>query len=223
MKIPSRPLRLVIAVLAGALATAGAAAAQKTPIKAPPSKNCAQAIVNDWYPDGDVDFLYPLDCYQKAIKSLRGDLEVYSSATEDINRAYRFAKRNQPDPGRGGKTPTKPTTTETTPATTTTTTTTTTKPPTTTSTTPNPPKTTGTDTTETFGGTVGGGAGGPGGGEGGTTDGTPSGSRDSSSVPVPLIVLGGLAVLLFAAGGAGYLSRRMRGGAAPEDDPASDP
>lgn len=206
MQIPSRPLRLVIAVLVGVLVTAGAAAAQQKPIEAPPSKDCARAIVDDWYPDGDVDFIYPLDCYQKAIKSLRGDLEVYSSATDDINRAYRFAKRNQPDPGRGGQTPT---TTGKTPTTTT-------------GTTPKPPVTTGTDTTETFGGTVGGGAGGPGGGEGGTTDGTPSGSRDSSSVPVPLIVLGGLAVLLFAAGGAGYLSRRMRGAAVPDDDPASD-
>jgi hypothetical protein len=31
-----------------------------------------------------------------------------------------------------------------------------------------------------------------------------------SSVPVPLLVLGGLALLLLAAGGAGYLSRRAQ-------------
>ena len=46
-----------------------------------------------------------------------------------------------------------------------------------------------------------------------TTDGdrarpTPPGP---SSVPVPLLVLGGLAVLLLAAGSAGYLRRRMNG------------
>ena len=31
-------------------------------------------------------------------------------------------------------------------------------------------------------------------------------------MPVPLLVLGGLAVLLLAAGSAGYLRRRMNGG-----------
>ena len=31
-----------------------------------------------------------------------------------------------------------------------------------------------------------------------------------SSVPIPLLVLGGLALLLLAAGGAGYLSRRAQ-------------
>lgn len=56
-----------------------------------------------------------------------------------------------------------------------------------------------------------------------TTDGTPTVSTPTdsltstdtsgpSSVPVPLIVLGGLAVLLLAAGGAGYLTRRFRSG-----------
>lgn len=42
-----------------------------------------------------------------------------------------------------------------------------------------------------------------------------------STVPVPLLVLGGLALLLLAAGGAGYLSRRAqsRSGDGP-DDPA---
>lgn len=39
-----------------------------------------------------------------------------------------------------------------------------------------------------------------------------------SSVPVPLIVLGGLAVLLLAAGGAGYISRRMRAEAEGDGD-----
>ena len=42
-----------------------------------------------------------------------------------------------------------------------------------------------------------------------------------SSLPIPLLVLGGLALLLLAAGGAGYLSRRAqarRNGGPP--DPA---
>ena len=44
------------------------------------------------------------------------------------------------------------------------------------------------------------------GGTTGTTD-----TSGPSSVPVPLLVLGGLAILLLAAGSAGYLRRRMGG------------
>ena len=46
-----------------------------------------------------------------------------------------------------------------------------------------------------------------------------------SSVPIPLLVLGGLAVVLLAAGGAGYLRRRMNGdgdgGSGDSQPPAS--
>ena len=38
-----------------------------------------------------------------------------------------------------------------------------------------------------------------------------------SSVPIPLIVLGGLAVLLLAAGSAGYLARRAKAGKGDDD------
>ena len=68
---------------------------------------------------------------------------------------------------------------------------------------------------------------GPSGGSGptGTTPGDPTGTTGTgdetsaaedvdtsgpSSVPIPLLVLGGLALLLLAAGGAGYLSRRAQ-------------
>lgn len=87
----------------------------------------------------------------------------------------------------------------------------------------------------TGGGTGGGGTTtGPGGGrttegpyDGTTGEETVAGGSDvdtsgPSSVPVPLLVLGGLALLLLAAGGAGYVSRRSqsrRGGGRP-DDPA---
>ena len=53
-------------------------------------------------------------------------------------------------------------------------------------------------------------------GEGGSTPGdetTAAGDVDTSgpsSVPIPLLILGGLALLLLAAGGAGYLSRRAQ-------------
>lgn len=61
--------------------------------------------------------------------------------------------------------------------------------------------------------------------DGTTTDGetVAGGQVDTSgpsSVPVPLLVLGGLALLLLAAGGAGYMSRRAQSRRSGPDDPA---
>jgi hypothetical protein len=64
--------------------------------------------------------------------------------------------------------------------------------------------------------TSSGGPGGTGSGPGGGTPGdetSAAGDVDTSgpsSVPIPLLILGGLALLLLAAGGAGYLSRRAQ-------------
>jgi hypothetical protein len=72
--------------------------------------------------------------------------------------------------------------------------------------TPNDP-TTPTDTTSTTGPTD-------------TTDEESVDTSGPSSIPIPLLILGGLALLLLAAGGAGYLSRRAqarRGGGGPPD------
>lgn len=58
-----------------------------------------------------------------------------------------------------------------------------------------------------------------------TTDETIAGPNDGvdtsgpSSVPIPLLILGGLALLLLAAGAAGYLSRRAEAKRAGGDDP----
>lgn len=165
-------------------------------------KNCAKAVVADWYGDGRVDQIFPLHCYRDAIKSLPVDVLDYSNAKEDILRALSFAQKGKADPGDAGT-----------------------------------------------GGSGGNGGGGGNGGDGDTTpggDGTgtlpdvtdtsgePDGTGDEtlagggdvdtsgpSSVPVPLLVLGGLALLLLAAGGAGYANRRLqarRAGDEPGDD-----
>jgi hypothetical protein len=140
------------------------------------AKPCARAVVDDWYGDGRVDKIFPLHCYQEAIRSLPVDVLDYSNAKEDILRALQFARQNKPDPGPTGvgETPT---------------------------------------------GTNGGGpTGGPGdpsdpgdpsGGEGGNVA-SPVDTSGPSSVPIPLLILGALALLLLAAGGAGYLSRRAQ-------------
>jgi hypothetical protein len=50
----------------------------------------------------------------------------------------------------------------------------------------------------------------PGGGESGTIEATPPLADSASSVPVPLLILAGLALLLVVGGSAGYLLRRLQ-------------
>jgi hypothetical protein len=157
-------------------------------------KPCADQVVSDWYDDGRVDKIYPFECYRQAIKSLPPDVIDYSNAKEEIGRALAFAKQGKPDPG--GEDPTPATTPTGTQATGTGT---------------NATETTGTETTGTETGTDPTATG---------TSETPTDTSGPSSVPVPLIVLGGLAILLLAAGSAGYLRRRMNGG---DDGDASPP
>jgi hypothetical protein len=47
---------------------------------------CAKVLLRDWA-DGRIDGTYPLACYRIALKSLPTDLQVYSSAPEDISQA----------------------------------------------------------------------------------------------------------------------------------------
>ncbi len=155
-------------------------------------KSCAQKVIDDWFDDGRVNKIYPLPCYTQAIKKLPPDLLIYGNAEEEIGRALAFAKQGKPDPGGKDPSPTQTGTTETSTDTTGTTKTGTTK--------------TSTDTTGT------------------TKTGTDTTATDTSgpsSVPIPLLVLGGLAVLLLAAGSAGYLRRRMNGDG--DDDGSATP
>ena len=159
-------------------------------IAGPLSNPCAKKVIADWYDDGRISKIYPLECYRLAIAGLPPDVRDYSNAKEEIGRALAFAKQGKPDPG--GEDPTPPTVSGgTTPSngTTKTATTSTGTPETDTS----AVDTTGIDTATTQTDTV-------------TTD-----TSGPSSVPIPLIVLGGIAVLLLAAGSAGYLRRRMSG------------
>ena len=52
------------------------------------AKACAKALLADWA-DGRIDRSYPVSCYGEALKTLPTDLEVYSSAPEDIANALR--------------------------------------------------------------------------------------------------------------------------------------
>ena len=155
-------------------------------------------MIDDWYDDGRVDGTYALHCYNDAIEILPADVKVYSSATEDIRRALQAARRGEEAP---------PARTDPTP---------------------------GDDGDgETGSGGTGGGGSGTGGpgtpeetptvsgptngdGEGdGTEVAPPVDTESASSVPIPLLILAGLALLLVAGGSAGYIIRRVQARRAP--------
>jgi hypothetical protein len=51
-----------------------------------PSPTCAGRLLQDWG-DGRIDGIYPVSCYRAALRSLPADLEIYSSAHDDIAHA----------------------------------------------------------------------------------------------------------------------------------------
>jgi hypothetical protein len=154
------------------------------------AKSCGRAVIDDWYDNGRVDGTYALHCYDDAIEILPRDVRDYSSAKEDIQRAMTNALRGEsaPPPTSG---PTRggggtPTTTGED------------EPPTTTAKTETNPNSEPKDEVDHP--------------EAGPTVDT---EESASSVPIPLLVLAGLALLLVAGGSAGYLVRRFRGPQAP--------
>jgi hypothetical protein len=93
-------------LLAGiACAMLGATAAP-----APAAAPCWKVLLNDWL-DGRIDQLYPVSCYRAAINHLPTDIETYSSARDDINRALqariagKAAPPNKSDHNGGGGSP----------------------------------------------------------------------------------------------------------------------
>ena len=82
----------VLAVVAVAAAVFAVAFARHDPTatgppdkRAPPS-SCAARLIQDWR-DGRIDGTYPIACYREAAKALPTDLQVYSSAPDDIRQA----------------------------------------------------------------------------------------------------------------------------------------
>jgi hypothetical protein len=170
---------------AGTAVAAGAAARSKPP--------CWKVLINDWY-DGRIDGIYAIPCYREALQHLPADVDTYSSARDDIRQALqkRITQSHNGGNGSGGGA-------------------------------------TGGGAAgggTSSGGSAGGGTSGGGTSGGGSSGGGSSGGNDTSgpipnaisnlgpkkadSLPVPLLVLGGVAIVLMAAGGAGFLARRTR-------------
>jgi hypothetical protein len=144
---------------------------------------CWKALLNDWY-DGRIDHTYAVHCYQDALHHLPADVQTYSSAHDDILRALQSAIAKEKKAGQTvqANSPVTP------PASTTTTAT----------------ATNGTTTTVTT--TAPGRQ--PDKGLGGVAE--QLNPSSASSLPLPLLVLGGLAILLVAAGAAGLLAKRLQ-------------
>ena len=150
-----------------------AVAALSTTAPASAATPCGKKVLGDWFDNGRIDRLYPLNCYEEAIDAIPDDIRDYADAEEVITRALQAALRGELAPG--GRDPTPG------------------------------------DDDPTAGGGSGDGSGGT-----GNSD-NPEAAPDvdtsgPSSIPIPLLVLGGMSLALLAAGGLGYLSRRRVAG-----------
>jgi hypothetical protein len=56
------------------------------PATASAKEQCWQELVDDWS-DGAISNLYPIRCYRQALQNMPEDVRLYSSASDDINRA----------------------------------------------------------------------------------------------------------------------------------------
>ena len=61
------------------------------PATADASVPCRNRIYNDWYADGKIATSYPIACYRDALKHVKGDALVYSSLSDDIRAAMQGA------------------------------------------------------------------------------------------------------------------------------------
>lgn len=143
---------------------------------------CGKKVLADWFDNGRIDRLYPLNCYEEAIDAIPDDLRDYADAEDVITRALQAALRGDLAPGGRDPTPGDD---------------------------PDLPSSGGGNSDDGSGGT--GNSDNPQAAPGVDTSGP-------SSIPIPLLVLGGMSLALLAAGGLGYLSRRRA--AADGDDPS---
>jgi hypothetical protein len=152
------------------------------------AKSCGHQILDDWS-DGRIDRTYPLRCYADALDIAPRDLLDYSNLEDDVDRALAAATRGTPAPPNAApETPAPaPEPVE--------------EPPAAPSPAPDPdpepaPVPESPDDPAPA-----------------APEAAPpvASAETASSVPLPLLVLAGLALLLLAGGSAGYLVRRVRG------------
>jgi len=70
-------------------------AAFAVPAHAGAAVPCRNKIFNDWYADGKIASTYPRGCYADALRHIPPDAQIYSSLADDIRAAMRAAARHQ--------------------------------------------------------------------------------------------------------------------------------
>ena len=175
-------MAVVVVLSAFAALSTAAPASAATAAPAGAATECGKKVLADWFDNGRIDRLYPLNCYEEAIDAIPDDLRDYADAEEVITRALQAALRGDLAPG--GRDPSP-----------------------------------GDDDPTGLGGSGGDSDGGTGNGD--NPQAAPGvDTSGPSSIPIPLLVLGGMSLALLAAGGLGYLSRRR---AAAHGDDTSGP
>lgn len=147
--------------------------------------------MNDYFVHGKLTKTYPIECYKSAIKNLPGDIRGYSDARDVIESAMLAAIANRKHPGKkGGSLPAYK----------------------------RPPSGPGSGSSN-----------GNGNGNGGGPSATPAtatppapgksalsslisklGPKNASSVPLPLLILAGIALLLLAAAGSSVIAKKVQ-------------
>ena len=194
----ARSIRTLLVLLLLAL---GAVTALSFAGSASAATKCGEKVLADWYDNGRIDRLYPLNCYEEAIDAIPSDIGPYVDAEDVITRALQGALHGNVVSG-GGCDPSA-------------------------------------DGSSNDCANLPGGGNGGNGGNGSNGDGTNGGSGDgtdggqqvapdvdtsaTSSVPIPLVVLGGMSLLLLAAGALGYLSRRRQAAHADDSGDSGNP
>lgn len=85
--------------IAAVVLAASAFAAFATAEPASAATKCGKKVLADWFDNGRIDRLYPLNCYEEAIDAIPDDLRDYADAEDVITRALQAALRGELAPG----------------------------------------------------------------------------------------------------------------------------
>ena len=84
----ARSIRTLLVLLLLAL---GAVTALSFAGSASAATKCGEKVLADWYDNGRIDRLYPLNCYEEAIDAIPSDIGPYVDAEDVITRALQGA------------------------------------------------------------------------------------------------------------------------------------
>jgi hypothetical protein len=179
---PQRPRSLAVAVASLVVVVAsGLVLAAGTAAPASAATPCWKTLIDDWFDDGKIAPTYPRECYVQAIQHLPTDVHTYSNAADEIRAAMLAAFKHN-----GNRTPPSP-----------------------------PPSASGGNEPNASPNTT------PSGASAAPKAEEPKqgaivraiewlGPSDAGAVPLPLLILAGVAFLLLAAAGGSLVNRRLQ-------------